>query len=134
MAPSASVVFTIVNPLAPPFLLQLADLIDDVTPFNGNDATTLSATGWKWTFWEVGVNPGEGWPVNDVTMLHHTLVRNADVTVGSDDWDVVQFQWQDYPENTYDWDHTANPCGIDTNATPTLASACPRSALKAMCW
>jgi hypothetical protein len=70
----------------------------------------------------VGINPGEGWPVNDVTMLHHTLVRNADVTMGSDDWDVVQFQWQDYPENTYDYfgDHTANPCGLDTNATPTL--------------
>ncbi|MEC7114235.1 MAG: PKD domain-containing protein, partial [Bacteroidota bacterium] len=47
---------------------------------------------------------------------------NADVTMGSDDWDVVQFQWQDYPENTYDYfgDHTANPCGLDTNATPTL--------------
>ena len=116
-------VFTIVNPLAPPFLLQLADLIDDVTLFNGNDATTLERNGVEVdVLGEVGVNPGEGWPVNDVTMLHHTLVRNADVTIGSDDWDVVQFQWQDYPENTYDYfgDHTANPCGIDTNATPTL--------------
>ena len=45
-----------------------------------------------------------------------------DVTVGSDDWNVVQYQWQDYPENTYDYfgEHTANPCGIDTNATPTV--------------
>lgn len=116
-------VFTIVNPLAPPFLLQLADLIDDVTLFNGNDATTLERNGVEVdVLGEVGINPGEGWPVNDVTMLHHTLVRNADVTMGSDDWDVVQFQWQDYPENTYDYfgDHTANPCGLDTNATPTL--------------
>ena len=116
-------VFTIVNPLAPPFLLQLADLIDDVTLFNGNDATTLERNGVEVdVLGEVGINPGEGWPVNDVTMLHNTLVRNADVTMGSDDWDVVQFQWQDYPENTYDYfgDHTANPCGLDTNATPTL--------------
>ena len=119
-------VFTIVNPLAPPFLLQLADVIDDVTLFNGNDATTLERNGVEVdVLGEVGVNPGEGWPVNDVTMLHHTLVRNADVTVGSDDWDVVQTQWQDYPENTYDYfgDHTAQPCGLDTNAMPTIGFA-----------
>ena len=116
-------VFTIVNPLAPQFLLQMADVIDDVTLFNGNDATTLERNGVEVdVLGEVGVNPGEGWPVNDVTMLHHTLVRNAEVTVGSDDWNVVQYQWQDYPENTYDYfgEHTANPCGIDTNATPTV--------------
>ncbi len=116
-------VYTIVNPLAPPFLLQLADVIDDVTLFNGNDATTLERNGVEVdVLGEIGVNPGEGWPVNDVTMLHHTLVRNSDVTEGSDDWNVVQTQWQDYPENTYDYfgDHTANPCGIDTTATPTV--------------
>lgn len=116
-------VYTIVNPLAPPFLLELADLIDDVTLFNGNDATTLERNGVEVdVLGEVGVNPGAGWPVNGVTMLHHTLVRNSDVTAGSDDWDVVQTQWQDYPENTYDYfgDHIANPCGIDTTATPTV--------------
>ena len=119
-------VYTIVNPLAPPFLLQLADLIDDVTLFNGNDATTLERNGVVVdALGEVGVNPGSGWPVNDVTMLHHTLVRNPDVTVGSDDWDVVQNQWQDYPENTYDYfgDHTANPCGLDTTSVPAIGFA-----------
>lgn len=119
-------VYTIINPLAPPFLLQLADLIDDVTLFNGNDATTLERNGVVVdALGEVGVNPGSGWPVNDVTMLHHTLVRNPDVTVGSDDWDVVQNQWQDYPENTYDYfgDHTANPCGLDTTSVPAIGFA-----------
>ena len=116
-------VYTIVNPLAPPFMLQLADVIDDVTLFNGNDATTLERNGVVVdVLGEVGVNPGEGWPVNDVTMLHHTLVRNADVTVGSNEWDVVQNQWQDYPENTYDYfgDHNALPCGLDTTSVPTI--------------
>ncbi|MBL6645113.1 MAG: PKD domain-containing protein [Flavobacteriales bacterium] len=116
-------VYTIVNPLAPPFLLQLADVIDDVTLFNGNDATTLERNGVVVdVLGEVGVNPGAGWPVNDVTMLHHTLVRNADVTVGSNDWDVVQNQWQDYPENTYDYfgDHNALPCGLDTTSVPAI--------------
>jgi hypothetical protein len=47
------------------------------------------------------------------------------VTVGSDDWDVVQNQWQDYPENTYDYfgDHSANPCGLDTTSVPAIGFA-----------
>ena len=116
-------VYTIVNPSAVPALTQLADLLDDVTLFNGNDATTLERNGVVVdALGEVGVNPGEGWPVNDITMLHHTLVRNPDVTTGSSDWNVVQEQWADYPENTFSFfgEHTANPCGIDTNATPNL--------------
>lgn len=119
-------VYTIVNPLAPGFLIELADLIDDVTSYNGNDATTLERNGIVVdALGTVGVNPGVGWPVNDVTMLHHTLVRLADVTVGSADWEVVQNQWQDYPENTFDYfgDHTANPCGLDTTAMPAVGFA-----------
>jgi len=116
-------VYTIVNPSAVPALTQLADLIDDVTLFNGNDATTLERNGVVVdALGVVGVNPGEGWPVNDVTMLHNTLVRNPDVTSGSSDWDVVQEQWADYPENTFTFfgDHDALPCGLDTGAVPTI--------------
>ncbi len=116
-------VYTIVNPSAVPELTQLADLLNDVTLFNGNDATTLERNGLVVdVLGEVGVNPGEGWPVNDVTMLHNTLVRNPDVTTGSPDWEVVQGQWADYPENTFSFfgDHDALPCGIDTNAVPII--------------
>jgi len=116
-------VYTIVNPSAVPQLTQLADLLDDVTLFNGNDATTLERNGVVVdVLGEVGVNPGEGWPVNDITMLHHTLVRNADVTTGSPDWNVVQEQWADYPENTFSFfgEHEALPCGLDTGAVPTI--------------
>ena len=116
-------VYTIVNPTAPAELAQLADLLDDVTLYNGNDATVLERNGVVVdALGVVGVNPGEAWPVNDVTMLHHTLVRNPDVTAGSDDWDLVQTQWSDYPENTFQFfgNHTAIPCGIDTNAQPTV--------------
>ena len=119
-------VYTIVNPTAPAGLTQLADLLDDVTLYNGNDATTLERNGVVVdALGEVGVNPGEAWPINDVTMLHHTLVRNPDVTSGSDDWDLVQTQWADYPENTFDYfgNHNALPCGLDTNAMPTIGFA-----------
>ena len=78
-------VYTIVNPTAPAELAQLADLLDDVTLYNGNDATVLERNGVVVdALGVVGVNPGEAWPVNDVTMLHHTLVRNPDVTAGSE--------------------------------------------------
>ena len=116
-------VYTIANPSAVTELTQLADLLDDVTLFNGNDATTLERNGQVVdVLGEVGVNPGEGWPVNDVTMLHNTLVRNPDVTMGSPDWGVVQGQWADFPENTFSFfgDHDALPCGIDTTAVPTI--------------
>ena len=116
-------VYTIVNPSAVPELIALADLLDDVTLFNGNDATTLERNGVVVdVLGEVGVNPGEGWPVNDITMLHNTLVRIPEVTTGSPDWDEVDDQWVDYPENTFEFfgEHNALPCGLDTTAVPLI--------------
>ena len=119
-------VYLIANPGAEAALSQLADVLDDVTLFNGNDATTLERNGVVVdVLGVVGENPGDGWPVNDVTMLHNTLVRNPDVTVGSADWSVVSQQWMDYPENTFDFfgEHEALPCGLDTTSVPTVGFA-----------
>ena len=119
-------VYMIANPGAESALSQLADVLDDVTLFNGNDATTLERNGVVVdALGVVGENPGDGWAVNDVTMLHNTLVRNPDVTVGSADWDVVSQQWMDYPENTFDFfgEHNALPCGLDTTSVPTVGFA-----------
>ena len=119
-------VYTIVNPSAVPELVAVADLLNDVTLFNGNDATTLERNGTVVdVLGEVGVNPGSGWPVNDITMLHNTLVRIPQVTTGSPNWDVVDDQWMDYPENTFDFfgEHNALPCGLDTTAVPLIGFA-----------
>jgi len=116
-------VYTIVNPSSVPELIALADLLNDVTLFNGNDATTLERNGVVVdVLGEVGVNPGAGWPVNDITMLHNTLVRTPEVTTGSTDWDVVDDQWFDFPENTFEFfgEHNALPCGLDTTAVPII--------------
>ncbi len=117
-------VLTIVNPQAVPALTNLADILDDVTLFNGNDATTLERNGQVVdVLGEVGVNPGsDGWPVNGITMLHNTLVRIPEVTSGSADWDEVDDQWFDHPENTFEFfgSHEALPCGLDTTAVPIL--------------
>ena len=120
-------VLTIVNPQAVPALTNLADILDDVTLFNGNDATTLERNGVVVdVLGEVGINPGsDGWPVNGITMLHNTLVRIPEVTSGSADWDEVEDQWFDYPENTFEYfgDHDALPCGLDTTAVPIIGFA-----------
>lgn len=120
-------VYTIVNPSAVPALTGLADILDDVTLFNGNDATTLERNGVVVdVLGEVGINPGsEGWPVNGITMLHNTLVRLPEVTSGSADWDEVDDQWMDYPENTFVYfgEHDATPCGLDTTAMPAIGFA-----------
>ena len=120
-------VYTIVNPQAVPELTGLADVLDDVTLFNGNDATTLERNGVVVdVLGEVGINPGsDGWPVNDITMLHNTLVRIPEVTTGSSDWDEVSTQWMDYPENTFDFfgEHQALPCGLDTTSVPVIGFA-----------
>lgn len=120
-------VYLVVNPQAVPALTNIADILDDVTLFNGNDATTLERNGTVVdVLGEVGINPGSaGWPVNDITMLHNTLVRVPEVTSGSDDWDEVSQQWEDHPENTFQFfgDHDALPCGLDTTALPILGFA-----------
>jgi hypothetical protein len=117
-------VYTVVNPQAVPDLISLADVLADVTLFNGNDATTLERNGVVVdVLGEVGVNPGsDGWPVNDITMLHNTLVRVPEVTSGSADWDEVDDQWMDYPENTFEFfgEHDALPCGLDTTSVPII--------------
>ena len=70
-----------------------------------------------------GEDPGsDGWPVNDVTMLHHSMKRNSDVTSGSDDWAVNVTQWATFPENTFTYfgDHEATVCGLDSGQTPEI--------------
>ncbi|MDG2426394.1 MAG: lamin tail domain-containing protein [Flavobacteriales bacterium] len=119
-----SEVFTIVNGGATVALSSLADVFDDVTLYNGNDVTLLKRNGTIVdALGNYGEDPGsDGWPVNDVTMLHHSMKRNSDVTSGSDDWAVNVTQWATFPENTFTYfgDHEATVCGLDSGQTPEI--------------
>jgi hypothetical protein len=117
-------VFTVANGSASVALTSLADVLDDVTLFNGNDVTLLKRNGLVVdALGNYGQDPGSnGWPVNDVTMLHHSLKRNSDVTSGTADWSEGLTQWQTFPENTFTFFgyHEATACGLDTTALPGI--------------
>lgn len=117
-------VFTVANGSATTALTSLADVLDDVTLFNGNDVTLLKRNGQVVdALGDYGNDPGAGgWPVNDVTMLHHSMKRNSDITQGTADWDEGVLQWQTFPENTFTYfgSHEGSLCGLDTNAVPSI--------------
>lgn len=114
-------VFTAVNPSADPVLLALADTLDDITFFNGDDVLllinsvsgdTIDAIG------NFGEDPGSNWPVDTGSTANHTLVRMQAVDGGTTDWSVGADTWDVYGNNDFSLfgSHTSN-CQI-------LASGC----------
>ncbi len=98
-------VFIIANDAAVPAILDIADVISNVTWYNGDDALGLFLNGVLIDVIGVyQVDPGTSWDVAGVTgaTLNHTLVRKADVIEGSLDWatsagtDPASSQWMVY--------------------------------------
>ncbi|MDA1336149.1 MAG: lamin tail domain-containing protein [Bacteroidetes bacterium] len=109
-------VFVIMNALAAPELFQAGDLVSQVTWFNGNDVIVLYHDGVIIDqMGEFGPDPGAPWTVDGGAgeMAEYTLVRKANVSQGSTDWSVGQYQWDAYPQDTFDFIgyHTATCTG-----------------------
>jgi hypothetical protein len=109
-------VFVIMNALAAPELFQAGDLVSQVTWFNGNDVIVLYHDGIIIDqMGEFGPDPGAPWTVDGGAgeMAEYTLVRKANVSQGSTDWSVGQYQWDAYPQDTFDFIgyHTATCTG-----------------------
>ena len=99
-------VFVIMNALAIPELFQAGDLVSQVTWFNGNDVIVLYHDGVIIDqMGEFGPDPGSPWTVDGGAgeMAEYTLVRKANVSQGSTDWSVGQYQWDAYPADTFDF-------------------------------
>lgn len=99
-------VFVIMNALAVPELFQAGDLVSQVTWFNGNDVIVLYHDGVIIDqMGEFGPDPGSPWTVDGGAgeMAEFTLVRKANVSQGTTDWSVGQFQWDAYPADTFDF-------------------------------
>ena len=99
-------VFVIVNTLAAPELFGAGDLVSQVTWFNGNDVILLYHNGVIIDqMGEFGVDPGTAFEVDggNGEMAEYTLVRKANVSQGTTDWDLGQFQWDVYPSDTFDF-------------------------------
>jgi hypothetical protein len=99
-------VFVIVNALAAPELFEAGDLVSQVTWFNGNDVILLyhndEIIDQMGAF---GEDPGTAFEVDggNGEMAEYTLVRKANVSQGTTDWELGQFQWDVYPSDTFDF-------------------------------
>ncbi len=99
-------------------LFPLSNIKQTGTWFNGNDAIALIDTVTGDTLdiiGTIGEDPGTNWPITSGgSTENYTLVRNADVHVGSTNWISGQTQWTSYPQNTYTFlgSHSMNPCPI----------------------
>ena len=99
-------VFVLMNALATPELFQAGDLVSQITWFNGNDVIVLYHDGVIIDqMGEFGPDPGSAWQVDGGAgeMAEYTLVRKANVSQGSTDWEVGQYQWDVYPSDTFDF-------------------------------
>ena len=99
-------VFVIVNTLATPALFAAGDLVSQVTWFNGNDVILLYHNGEIIDqMGEFGVDPGTAFEVDggNGEMAEYTLVRKANVSQGTTDWELGQYQWDVYPQDTFDF-------------------------------
>ena len=102
----ANGVFVLMNALAAPELFDAGDLVSQITWFNGNDVIALYHDGEIIDqMGEFGADPGSPWTVDGGAgeMAEYTLVRKANVSQGSIDWSVGQFQWDAYPQDNFDF-------------------------------
>ena len=102
----ANGVFVLMNALATPELYESGDLVSQITWFNGNDVIALYHDGVLIDqMGEFGEDPGSPWTVDGGAgeMAEYTLVRKANISQGSTDWSVGQFQWDAYPQDNFDF-------------------------------
>lgn len=120
--------WVIVNPLAEPALLGLADQTDGNINFNGDDALVLMYAGTQAvdSFGRVGEDPGDYWGCMDGNTQNHTLRRLSSIcngdTVVDDIFDpCLEFSF--FPSDAFSGvgSHIAD-CGAVGNDRPTWGS------------
>lgn len=100
--------YVVVNSGAVPALLALGDITSNVTFYNGNDPIVLRKDGQIIDMMGIigpDADPIEpnAWEVDNGngSMQEHTLVRKANVTQGSTNWETGQNEWDVYPQDTF---------------------------------
>lgn len=98
--------FVIVNGLADPALLGLADQVNNNLNFNGNDALVLTFGGSQVidSFGRVGEDPGSYWSCSEGTTQNHTLRRLSSICAGdTDPFDVFDpcDEWSFFASDTF---------------------------------
>ncbi|MFK7787414.1 MAG: lamin tail domain-containing protein [Crocinitomicaceae bacterium] len=113
-------------------ILSVADTTNGATFFNGDDALILEniATGDTLdVIGEVGIDPGQNWPVGSGATSEFTLVRSAAIQSGNNDWALAASEWVALPQNTFDslGSHSMIACAVlpCTNTSSSISeTAC----------
>jgi len=119
---AAGAVYIMANASADQTILDFANVLSEVTYYNGDDYLGLvydsnsdgvfdNATEVIDVFGVLGVDPGDGWEVAGVAdaTKNHTLVRKASVVAGNVDWvasagtDADDSEWIVYDEDTFSY-------------------------------
>jgi len=109
------------NGLADPIVLALADVLDVVANFSGNDAielrlneTVIDVIGM------VGEDPGNqsGWPVGAGSTRNFDLVRKPEIQSPMNIWELSETQWIVNASTDYSYlgNHSFNTCASDVLA------------------
>jgi hypothetical protein len=120
--------WVIVNPLAAPALLALADQTDANLNFNGDDALVLVFAGSQPvdSFGRVGEDPGDFWSCSEGNTQNHTLRRLSSICSGDsviDDTFDPCLEFSFFPIDAFSGlgSHIAD-CGAVGNDTPSWGS------------
>jgi hypothetical protein len=115
-------------------LFDATDVTSECAEFTGNDAIELTFQGVAIDV--IGIvgedSGGTGWLFGNSSTTNRTLVRRADVTSPSTDWNLASGQWHSYASNDYShiglhesWNcglNTAPIAGFETASTTTAES------------
>ncbi len=110
------------NPNSIPPIQLAADTLDVFFDFSGNDAPVLIH--WDDTIdiiGQVGINPGNSWPLTGGSTQDHTLIRSYYTYEGTTDWSIAQDSWRVYPNGMADslGVHQIAPCGTPEPIIPS---------------
>ncbi len=127
-------VYVIANPSAVQAILDVADITDEITFFNGDDFIGLAKdNGGSWDIIDVigvlGVDPGSSWPVagGAGATANFTLIRKSTITSPTTDWglsagtNVDDSQWQVQPID-YFADLGMHTFGAAPNTPPVIGA------------
>ena len=105
------------NPQAEAAIVNVSQVLSQVTWYNGNDPIVLRKNGEIIDMMGViGEDPQGAWPVGEGAMAEYTLVRKPNVGQGSTNWNEGQTQWDVYPQDTFNFlgEHSASCGGLGT--------------------
>jgi hypothetical protein len=120
-------VFVAGNPSAVAGILAVSDTLHTITFYNGDDAMMLKNKITGDTLDIIGIignDPGTNWPVGTGATSEFTLVRQASIQQGTDNWAVGATQWLVFPQNTIDslGAHSMTPCSVVIPSTVSFSN------------